>query len=113
MYMKMNYFNSKTRRGGAVAYAVLTLGLAGSSALAQAPANVSPDLQQIVKLAQAQMSDDVIVSFIKNAGKSYRLWRFPPLRRPPSRLRQPRDLRTRSPGQRSSTAGFGRRNRIC
>jgi hypothetical protein len=30
-----------------------------------AAANLSPDLQQIVKLAQAHMSDDVILSFVK------------------------------------------------
>jgi hypothetical protein len=37
------------------------------------PANLSPDLQEIVKLAQAHMSDDVILSFVKNSGKSYTL----------------------------------------
>jgi hypothetical protein len=36
-------------------------------------ANLSPDLQEIVKLAQAHMSDDVILSFIKGSGKSYTL----------------------------------------
>src|SRR5579872_7509224 len=73
MYMKINGLESKTRRLVAVGYIVLTLCAGASPALAQAPANVSPDLQQVVKLAQAQMSDDVIISFIKNSGKSYNL----------------------------------------
>jgi len=38
-----------------------------------APSNFSPDLQEVVKLSQAHMSDDVIVNFIKSSGKSYRL----------------------------------------
>ena len=38
-----------------------------------AAANLSPDLQQIVKLAQAHMSDDVILSFVKGTGKTYTL----------------------------------------
>ena len=37
------------------------------------PANLSPDLQEIVKFTQAHMSDDVIVSYIKNANKTYSL----------------------------------------
>jgi hypothetical protein len=37
------------------------------------PANLSPDLQEIVKLAQAHMGDDVILSYIKNTGKVYNL----------------------------------------
>ncbi len=53
--------------------AALTVCLNSSTALAQAPANASPDLQQIVKLTQAQISDEVIVSFIKNSGKTYNL----------------------------------------
>jgi hypothetical protein len=36
-------------------------------------ANLSPDLQQIVKLAQAHMTDDVILGFVKGSGKSYTL----------------------------------------
>ena len=47
---------------------------ASPAANAQAPAaNLSPDLQQIVKLAQAHMSDDVILSFVKGSGKTYTL----------------------------------------
>jgi hypothetical protein len=72
--MKTKHFlDSRTRLCGAVVYIVLTLCMAGSGAFGQAPANVSPDVQQIVKLSQAQMSDDVIVSFIKNSGKAYHL----------------------------------------
>jgi hypothetical protein len=45
-----------------------------SSAHAQAtPANLSPGVQEVVKLSQAHMSDDVILSYIRNSGVSYRL----------------------------------------
>jgi hypothetical protein len=37
------------------------------------PSNLSPDLQEAVKLSQSHMGDDVIVNFIRNSGKSYRL----------------------------------------
>ncbi len=37
------------------------------------PASVSPDLQEIVKFTQAHMSDDVVISYIKNANKTYSL----------------------------------------
>ncbi len=54
-----------------LACAVLT---AGSISQAQTPpANLSPDLQEIVKFAQAKMSDDVILAYIKNSGKAYNL----------------------------------------
>jgi len=47
---------------------------AGSIGLAQTPsANLSPDLQEVVKLSQQKMSDDVITSYIKNSGKTYKL----------------------------------------
>jgi hypothetical protein len=52
----------------------LTLLAAGTDANAQTtPANLSPDLQEIVKFAQAKMSDDVILAYIKNSGKVYHL----------------------------------------
>jgi hypothetical protein len=38
-----------------------------------APANQSPQLQEIVKLTQAKMSDDVILAYIRNSGASYNL----------------------------------------
>ena len=38
-----------------------------------APANQSPQLQEIVKLTQAKMGDDVILAYIKNSGASYNL----------------------------------------
>src|SRR5580693_335164 len=57
--------------GAVVAWALLT---AGSVSHAQTtPANLSPDLQEIVKFAQAKMSDDVILAYIKNSGKTYSL----------------------------------------
>jgi hypothetical protein len=54
-----------------MAWVLLAAGPAGNAQTP--PANLSPDLQQIVKLAQAHMSDDVIVSFIKGSGKTYTL----------------------------------------
>lgn len=38
-----------------------------------APATQSPQLQEVVKLTQAKMSDDVIVSYVKNSGATYNL----------------------------------------
>ena len=47
---------------------------AGNIGLAQTPsANLSPDLQEVVKLSQQKMSDDIITSYIKNSGKTYKL----------------------------------------
>ena len=37
------------------------------------PSGLSPDLQEVVKLSQEQMSDDVITNYIKNSGKTYTL----------------------------------------
>ena len=37
------------------------------------PANLSPGLQEIVKLTQAHMSDDVIVAYIHNSGAGFNL----------------------------------------
>ena len=48
--------------------------LAGGTSLAQTPsANLSPDLQEVVKLSQQKMSDDIIIGYIKNSGKTYKL----------------------------------------
>jgi hypothetical protein len=54
-----------------VAWALLTVGPA--SYAQTTPANLSPDLQEIVKFAQAHMTDDVILAYIKNSGKAYNL----------------------------------------
>ena len=66
----------KTRAIGAclamvMAWAVLTR--APLSQAQTAPANLSPDLQEIVKLTQAHMGDDVLLTYIKNSGKAYNL----------------------------------------
>lgn len=46
----------------------------GAQGLAQTPSpNLSPDLQEVIKLSQQKMSDDVITSYIKNTGKTYKL----------------------------------------
>ena len=37
------------------------------------PSGLSPDLQEVVKLSQAKMPDDVIKNYISSAGKSYKL----------------------------------------
>ncbi|MGA3181361.1 MAG: DUF6600 domain-containing protein [Verrucomicrobiota bacterium] len=56
---------------GVMAWIVLTAGPAASAQTTAA--NLSPDLQEIVKLAQARMPDDTILTFIKGSGKSYSL----------------------------------------
>jgi hypothetical protein len=62
----------------AIALAVALIGwlcLKGASSVqAQAtPANLSPGVQEVVRLSQAHMSDDVILSYIRNSGVSYHL----------------------------------------
>jgi len=37
------------------------------------PPGLSPDLQEVVKLAQAKMPDDIIKNYISSTGRSYRL----------------------------------------
>src|SRR5580692_9576798 len=66
----------KTRVFGACLAAVLTwamLGMGPASNAQTTPANLSPDLQAVVKLSQAHMGDDVIINYIKNSGKAYTL----------------------------------------
>jgi hypothetical protein len=59
--------------GGFIA-ALMALALLTPARVSNAqPANLSPDLQEIVKFAQAHMTDDVILTYIKNSGKSYNL----------------------------------------
>ncbi len=43
------------------------------SAFSSPPADLSPGLQEVVKLAQAHMGDDVILAYVKNSGASYSL----------------------------------------
>jgi len=57
----------------AAAVALAVLGSATICRAQTAAAAVSQDLQEIVKFTQAKMSDDVIVSYIKNSGKAYNL----------------------------------------
>jgi hypothetical protein len=69
-------FDCKKRIFGAclapvMVWAILTAGPACNAQTA--PANLSPDLQAVVKLSQAHMTDDVILNFIKNSGKAYNL----------------------------------------
>ncbi len=47
--------------------------ISGNPALGQTPpANLSPDLQEVIKLSQQKMSDDIITSYVKNSGKTYK-----------------------------------------
>ena len=49
-------------------------GAAGNVCRAQsAPANLSPDIQEVLKLSQQKMTDDVITSYVRNSGKIYKL----------------------------------------
>jgi len=48
-------------------------GAIGSVSRADIHGNLSPELQEIVKLSQAQVGDDIIVAHIKNAGVVYHL----------------------------------------
>jgi hypothetical protein len=73
--MKVKWIMNRITRaiGAFVAVVMVWFVLAaGPASNAQTTAaNLSPDLQEVVKLAQAHMSDDVILSFIKGSGKSY------------------------------------------
>jgi hypothetical protein len=46
---------------------------AGSAHGQTTAANFSPGVQEVVRLSQAHMSDEVILSYIKNSGTSYNL----------------------------------------
>ena len=47
---------------------------AGNACNAQTPpSNLSPDLQEVVKLSQEKMSDEVITTYIRNSGKTFKL----------------------------------------
>src|ERR1700722_5471277 len=72
----MNWNPLKTAHSGMKAVlAILAIGWLGCCAgRAQTPPPaLSPDLQEVVKLAQAQMSDDIITTYIRNSGKNYTL----------------------------------------
>jgi len=70
-----------SNRKATVVFAVVCITLAGAfwnatSAFgsdATPTANLSPALQEVVKLAQAHLGDDVILAYIKNSGASYTL----------------------------------------
>jgi hypothetical protein len=66
----------KTRVMSACAGAVMAwaMMLAVPASNAQpSPANLSPDLQEIVRFTQAHMTDEVIVAYIRTSGKNYSL----------------------------------------
>jgi hypothetical protein len=73
--MKQTLNNYRTRL--VIGIACIAIGMicwnGGNTCQAQTPANLSSDLQDIVKLAQAKMPDEVILATIKNSGKVYKL----------------------------------------
>ncbi len=63
---------------GALAFVAASLmcwnaGIANAQAPQASPQGLSPDLQEVVTLSREHMSDEVITSYIKNSGKSYKL----------------------------------------
>lgn len=76
MNMKMNALSDRKLKilSALAAVAIGCLCWNGGTLVhAQAPATQSPQIQEIVKLTQAKMSDDVILQYIKNSGASYSL----------------------------------------
>ena len=76
MHMNTNELsNSKLKLLSALAVLIIALlCLNGSKGHAQsAPATQSPQLQEVVKLTQAKMTDDVILAYIKNSGAAFNL----------------------------------------
>jgi hypothetical protein len=73
--MKHTLTNYKARLViGAACLAIVALCWnGGNTCQAQTSANLSPGLQEVVKLTKAQMADDVIVSYIKNSGTAFHL----------------------------------------
>jgi hypothetical protein len=71
--MKQTLNNYRTRIVIGVACILLGVICWNGGNRCQAQANSSQDLQEIVKFAQAHMSDDVILAYIKNSGKVYNL----------------------------------------
>jgi hypothetical protein len=70
----MNNTNSLLSRATACAAAVWLCWNPGNICQAQNPApGLSPDLQEVVKLTQAKMGDDVIKNYINSTGRTYRL----------------------------------------
>jgi len=68
--------NRMIRRAGACLAAVMALAMLAASPASNAQttyANLSPDLQDIVKMAQTKLPDDVILTYIKNSGKVYKV----------------------------------------
>jgi hypothetical protein len=71
--------NERMKNKGKIAVVLASLAIGwlcwggGSAARAQTPANLSPGLQEVVKLTQAHMGDDVITAYVKNSGQSYYL----------------------------------------
>jgi hypothetical protein len=73
--MKQTLTNYKARIVAGVACSIIGAICwgGGSTCRAQAPANLSPGLQEVVKLSKAQMGDDVIVGYINKSGTTFHL----------------------------------------
>ena len=63
--LMLNQWIRRAAGWGALVMAGAFLTLATVSRAQTAPANLSPDLQEIVKFAQAHMGDDVILAYIR------------------------------------------------
>ncbi len=68
--MKSNYLKLVIA-GGAIGWLCWTAGNVGHAQ--NSAYGLSPDLQEVVKLSQAKMPDDVIKNYITSTGRSYRL----------------------------------------
>ena len=73
--MKQTFANYKARILSGVACSVIGAICWGgaSTCQGQVPANLSPGLQEVLKLSKAQMGDDVIVGYINKSGTTFHL----------------------------------------
>ena len=71
--MKQTLNNYRTRIITGVACIVIAVICWNGGNTCQAQANLSPGLQEVVKLTKSQMTDDIIISYIQNSGTAYHL----------------------------------------
>lgn len=65
--------NQKIFRPGVILVGLFLILVSIATHADQAPANLAPGVQQVLKLSQARMGDDVITSFIHNSSDTYKL----------------------------------------
>jgi hypothetical protein len=73
MRQKLDQYRARLVLGAACLALGAICWFGGNSCQAQTPANLSPSLQEVVKLTQARMTDDVIISYIQNCGAAFHL----------------------------------------